>query len=438
MDESQQTIKKEASQEIKKLVELFSLNNLNVPLYQRPYKWEAKNVIQLLDDIFENLISKEKSYRVGSLIVHYEHNKKKNQDELNIVDGQQRLTTISILLYHLGIESKLLMNQEYKQQISKDNIVYNSRVIQNWLTNIADKEKFKQLLLEKCEFVLFTVYEQDEAFQLFDSQNSRGKALEAYDLLKAFHLREMEFDTEKDKIINVENWEKSVDDGELKPILGNHLYKIRKWVRGEHKYDFTKNDIDEFKGISLHKEQQYPYERSLRMLDLFVNNSQNENSYPFSITMPIINGKRFFEYVNYYIQFKKDLFKESEFSEFYKQYALSYHRSTRTGDWKVRNLYENILLLYLDKFGNIDFNDFQKAIFRAVYTIRCNNKSIRLESILNSKEIKILQEINDSLIPEKLKKYQYKNHHITKQDNEMVNGIIFIKKYIIESEFHKN
>jgi hypothetical protein len=442
----------EAKQKIKKLSELLSIESLTIPLYQRPYKWGVENVTQLLEDIFEHIITKEKVYRIGNLIVHEEAEKDENGNIIynggepkikgrNIVDGQQRLTTISILLYHLGSENYLLLNQNYKHKISKENIVYNSRVIQDWLKKISDKENFKKQLLDKCEFVLFTVYEQDEAFQLFDSQNARGKALEPYDLLKAFHLREMAFDTETDKAKAVEQWEKAVDDGTLKPILGNHLFKIRKWVKNEQKYDFTKNDIDEFKGISLHLRQQFPYESSLRMLDGFVENAQHDKflknnhiaqAFPFSITMPIINGKRFFEYVEHYVQLKKTSFEqvENEFYNFYKTYALSYHGAWRTGDNKVRNLYENILLLLSDKFGKQAFEEFYKAFYKAVYSIRCNSKSVRLETILQSTERRILQEINDAISPEKLKEYQYKNYNITKQENEMAKGLIPIKKFI--------
>lgn len=426
----------EAKQEIKKLSELLQIERLTIPSYQRPYKWKSENVTQLLEDVFEHIITKEKVYRIGNLIVHDDNN------VLNIVDGQQRLTTISILLYHLENEKTLLLSQNYKHKISKDNIVYNSRVIQNWLNKVSDIENFKKQLLDKCEFVLFTVYEQDEAFQLFDSQNARGKALEPYDLLKAFHLREMEFDTETDRTIAVEHWEKAVDNGTLKPILGNHLFKIRKWVKNEWKYDFTKNDIDEFKGISLHLRQQFPYEGSLRMLDGFVENAQHDKFlknnhvaqiFPFSITMPIINGKRFFEYVEHYVQLKKTSFEqvESEFYHFYKTYALSYHGAWRTGDWKVRNLYENTLLLLRDKFGEQAFKEFYKAFYKAVYSIRCNSKSIRLETILNSNERRILQEINDAVSPEKLKKYQYKVYHIEKTD--MAKGVDFIKASINNS-----
>jgi hypothetical protein len=431
----------EAKQEIKKISQLLEFKNLTIPPYQRPYKWKSENVTQLLEDIFEHIITKEKDYRIGSLIVH------KKEQNFNIVDGQQRLTTISILLKALGNENVLLLNQEYKHKISQDNIIYNYRVIQNWLQKITDenKEYFKNQLLEKCEFVLFTVYEPDEAFQLFDSQNSRGKALEPYDLLKAFHLREMEFDSESDREIAVNCWEESIDRGKLKSILGNHLFRIRKWAKNELKYDFTKNDIEEFKGISLHQKQKFPYESSLRMLDGFVENAQNDKflknsqiaqSYPFSLTMPIINGKRFFEYVNFYVHQKSDLFKkdDSEFYKFYEKYSKSYTHAGRTGDWKIRNLYENILLLYKDKFGKQDFEQFYPAFYKAIYKIRCEQKSIRIETILKSSGIKIIREINDSISTEKLKNYLYKDYKIT--ETNLVNGVEFIKT-AINTNFNK-
>ena len=46
-----------------------------------------------------------------------------------------------------------------------------------------------------------------EAFQFFDSQNARGKDLEAHDLLKAYHLREMTQMTESDSF-NIDKWQK--------------------------------------------------------------------------------------------------------------------------------------------------------------------------------------------------------------------------------------
>jgi len=74
--------------------------NLCVPIYQRPYKWTARNVIQLLDDIIDAKNSNKERYRVGTLILY----KAKDKKQYDIVDGQQRTITFSLLLTALGGE----------------------------------------------------------------------------------------------------------------------------------------------------------------------------------------------------------------------------------------------------------------------------------------------------------------------------------------------
>jgi hypothetical protein len=438
------------TQKVIKLNELVK-EKLTIPVYQRPYKWTEQNVIQLLEDIFEYVILKNKDYRIGNIILHSENSTN------NVVDGQQRLTTISLLLKILNSSfSGLLLDEKYKHNISKNNIVYNYRIIDKWVkTKFESKDEkkadFKNKILNKCEFVLFTVFQQDEAFQLFDSQNARGKALEPYDLLKAFHLREMDFDSEDDRTKCVERWETSVDNGTLKPILGNHLFKIRKWSKNEWKYNFTKNDIEEFKGISLHQKQQYPYESAMRMLDGFVENAHNDKflrnlqiaqTFPFQITSPIINGKRFFEYVDFYITQREKLFdlnKEDsvkaeipEFVKFYEDYCYGYYGWGRSGDEKVRNLYENILITFIDKFGYLDdFENFYKAFYKLAYNIRCTKSRITVETIMNSSARKIFRKINDSVSPDAFKNYQYKTYQI---ENIAVKGIEKVVEFIKEGK----
>ena len=70
---------------------------LTIPEYQRPYKWTARNAIQLLDDILEARNSNKEVYRVGTLILHKTQNDN-GQDVYEIVDGQQRTITFSLLL----------------------------------------------------------------------------------------------------------------------------------------------------------------------------------------------------------------------------------------------------------------------------------------------------------------------------------------------------
>jgi len=438
--------------------------DFKIPLYQRPYKWKQHHVIQLLDDLYENIFLKKKGlYRVGSIILHKENEIK------NVVDGQQRLTTFTLLLKYLlatGIDLKiendnfLFSNEEFKNEISKNNIKFNYKVIQNWFNSKSFKKDDLQMyynkIIDRTEFVIITVFEIDEAFQLFDSQNSRGKSLEPHDLLKAFHLREMEKDghNETDLEHYVIKWENYLLDVNkpLENILNQHLFRIRNWTKGEPKYIFSKDDINEFKGISLAQKNQYNYEQQIRILDGFSSNFVNDRllknfqistKFPFQASMPIINGKNFFDYVFYYIELKKEIFENNEkyqFDIFYNQYCkgyqkityvhdqsdLQYEGSGRTGDEKVRNLFENICLLYVDRFG-IDY--FEKIYFeefyKNAYQLRLNNRSINESSILNyEKAGKFFKLIPNIYCPEELHKNLFCNFE-TKDwiDTNYVKGV---------------
>ena len=72
--------------------------NFNVPAYQRGYRWNKLNVTDLLDDLleFRQDDSSGKFYCLQPLVV-----KKIGENRYNVIDGQQRLTTIFIILKYL-------------------------------------------------------------------------------------------------------------------------------------------------------------------------------------------------------------------------------------------------------------------------------------------------------------------------------------------------
>ena len=86
-----------------------------IPDYQRPYKWTVKNVQQLIDDLLTHFRD-SKVYRIGTIVLY------KNDGKSEIVDGQQRLTTLSLLLYKLGKKDILFLNEKFNHSISKFNI----------------------------------------------------------------------------------------------------------------------------------------------------------------------------------------------------------------------------------------------------------------------------------------------------------------------------
>ncbi len=373
------------------LSELFK-KNLVIPEYQRPYKWKEKNVIQLLNDIWEAMNREQKIYRVGTIILH------KEAEKLNIVDGQQRLVTITLILHYLGEgqegQEKLpLLKSNFSHTDSKNNIAFNYNSIKNWFNGFSEEQKkvFKKYILENCEFIKIELNNISEAFQLFDSQNARGKALEPYDLLKAFHLREMKENTESERLTCVKGWEKAVNQGLLNN-LGKYLFRIRKWARGEDAKEFSKNDIDEFKGMNLHTFKNYPYLKSYLLNDSLINemskNPMNQYfganiQFPYQITQMIINGKRFFGYIDFYTNLYHNLFKKENFSEFtifYKK-ACYYWGHHRIGDIYVREMFEASILLYIDKFGDTDFLKVSEILYKWSYKLRLKQPRVAYTSI---------------------------------------------------------
>ncbi|HOK39364.1 MAG: DUF262 domain-containing protein [Bacteroidales bacterium] len=394
---------------------LQNMENIAIPNYQRPYKWTTKNVNQLIDDI---LIHKEKSeYRLGTLVLH-------NHDGVfDIVDGQQRTITLTLIAHAIiqkqgktKEEEKALKNFDLKRlnlsfanDISKANIQNNFKQIER---RIADfDEKLIWFFLEKCTLVKVVLSDISEAFQFFDSQNARGKDLEPHDLLKAFHLREMNnFSTEEERKKTVEKWE-SMDTAKLSKLFSQYLFRIRNWSKGHSARYFSKDDVDIFKGVSPDIKENYPFEAMLRIAHFYVeeynisfhrNIDKNIINFPFQIDETIINGKRFFEMIEHY-QIMIDSIKSKEMSEKYHILNLikTYDGSFRTGDKYIRNLFYCGLIYYIDKFVEREleydeqkkeyyykFNDrnLSKAIekiFVWAYSLRLKLQAVGLDSVDN-------------------------------------------------------
>ena len=68
-------------------------NRLKVPVFQRSYAWETSHVTDLLQDITSALRAGAQEYFLGSIVVSTEHS-----GVLEVVDGQQRLATVTIIL----------------------------------------------------------------------------------------------------------------------------------------------------------------------------------------------------------------------------------------------------------------------------------------------------------------------------------------------------
>lgn len=180
-----------------------------IPRYQRAYAWEDKEIEQLIDDIYD--IDSSENYYIGSLVV----SKIKDKTETyEVVDGQQRLTTLYLLLQYLVYEKVLV--GDVGQSLSfdcRDNSNYTLSNIKNVLMgNITagNEDRLEQSILngikvikqkfnnnqhiDKYEFVSrlervilyrIEVPENTDLNRYFEIMNTRGEQLEQHDILKA-------------------------------------------------------------------------------------------------------------------------------------------------------------------------------------------------------------------------------------------------------------
>ena len=183
-----------------------------IPLYQRAYAWEDKQLIQLIEDIQD--IADNANYYIGSLIVSNQLGK------YEVVDGQQRLTSLYLLLNCLGVKvrhsltfacreksnytlrniEELLL--ENRSMFDMDRIEF---AIQRGIKVLAhelhkdnfDKESFMRKLARVIVYRI-EVPENTDLNRYFEIMNTRGEQLEQHDILKAMLMQYLNDDAEKD------------------------------------------------------------------------------------------------------------------------------------------------------------------------------------------------------------------------------------------------
>lgn len=215
---------------IKGIGKLIKENNLKVPTYQRPFAWKEKQIEELLNDIKESI--NEEEYFLGTIVL----TKTKGVKKMEIVDGQQRISTIAIFFaalktYFPDERSSIKIQEDYlseydiregenipKLELNHQDKNYFREFIVNGNNEYQDKIEshqrikkafeiakcfilkllelnnsdpyilydWKDFMDEKLKVVLITVPSDANAFTIFETLNDRGLELAQIDLLKNY------------------------------------------------------------------------------------------------------------------------------------------------------------------------------------------------------------------------------------------------------------
>lgn len=247
--------------------QLFNKTVFYIDFYQRQYKWERDPVIKLLDDIFYKFNNEYKRYETSDIDIekqildygwYYLNTVVTNNVDGNtyLVDGQQRLTTLSLILIklyrmskkfdeelsnwigscicgHSGKKSNFWMNHEGCQNILKSlydsglanipdtaritekNIVQNYKIISDYIdANIAEDyvkryEAFVYYFLRRVVVIRLDVSQTDVPM-VFEVINDRGVKLKPYEILKGKLLGQVD-KKELDELKLNETWDSQVE-----------------------------------------------------------------------------------------------------------------------------------------------------------------------------------------------------------------------------------
>lgn len=196
--------------------------NYVIPIYQRAYAWEDKQLIQLIEDICD--VSKDVNYYIGSLIVSTQKN------AFEVVDGQQRLTSLFILLNCLGYDVPNTLTFACREKsnytlthiqdlINEDRgildldrieqgIQNGIKILKQTIANNGVEEKLRDNLSRVIVYRI-EVPDNTDLNRYFEIMNTRGEQLEQHDILKATLMSHL--GDEQDKSLFAKIWDACSD-----------------------------------------------------------------------------------------------------------------------------------------------------------------------------------------------------------------------------------
>ncbi len=342
------------------LKELFEKQHaLVIPEYQRPYVWTPNEINKLLAQIKQhhNRTDEKPLFYLGS-IVFYQNSK----NELEIIDGQQRLTSLQILSL---IHSKSDFGIKYNHPISLKNIKDNY--------NYYSTNDFEVFELDNINVTIVVVDNEDLAYSFFETLNTGGKRLSGTDILKAHHLRSITKFSDRNKFAY--NWEEKQKNLEA---VNKLLVKARRI-----NYIKPNNIPDKFASIENWKvvlTEEFAENIGREKKDVgfslveIEENTHRIISAKYSIRQPLNEGKNYINYLMSFTNYYNEIFETKDRKDFYSNFN-NVMIDQIDGTVDLRSFYQLCLICFADVFGKNNLLEFSLWIFRHIFSLRLNEQS---------------------------------------------------------------
>lgn len=187
-----------------------------VPIYQRNYAWEDDEISALIQDVYDAFLQGKNTYFIGTLVSYH-----KGDQVYEVIDGQQRLTTINLVLSALDINRKNKLTYRARKKSNetikniplfeneeKDNgIISGYGFAKNAIKKIIpaeDLESYKKYLQNNVHIIHYNVPQDIDLNHYFEIMNSRGEQLEKHEIIKARLIEQLD---ESDKVKFSQLWE---------------------------------------------------------------------------------------------------------------------------------------------------------------------------------------------------------------------------------------
>ena len=282
-----------------------------IPNYQRPYSWTTEQTGELLDDLLyavkqSNNLEDAAPYFLGSVVIV----KNDTSPKAEIVDGQQRITTLTILLCALrdlagasglqidiyirtpdmpfaGIEGHFRLTvRDRDSRFFQDNIQKigklkpfishppadlpdsqkrmheNAKHIWQELLKLDEKQRdaLTGFIIQHCYLVVVSTTDQDSAYRIFSVLNDRGLDLSPTDILKANIIGGLEVDSRSDYTETWEGIEEDLTREGFRSLFAHvRMIYMKDKARGELNKEFQENVLKDLSGKEFIDDVLRPY-----------------------------------------------------------------------------------------------------------------------------------------------------------------------------------